>query len=108
MFDEKELALGLSGITVQDAWIAMQILDKAAGSGVIQPTEFEVVGAYRKNITEAIERGTGKNYDQMIMEARQAQMQAQQQAQQAALEAHRKAAEEANGDAAEGGDEQAV
>lgn len=68
MFDDKEKATGLGGVTVQDAWVALQILDKAASNGVIQPTEFEVVGQWRKNMTDAIRRAIGKDYDQILME----------------------------------------
>ena len=83
MFNEKERSTGLGGTTVQDAWIALQLLDKAAGNGVIQPTEFEVMGEWRKNMVDGIQRAVGKNYDEEVAKVRQAQMQAQQEAQSA-------------------------
>jgi len=87
MFTEEEQATGLGGTTVQDAWISLQLLDKAARSGVIQPTEFEVLGQWRQNTVAAIQRSIGKNYDEEVAKVAQAQAQAQQQAQQAELDA---------------------
>lgn len=84
MFTEDEQAKDLTRLTVQDAWIGLQLLDKAAGQGVIQPTEYEVLAQWRGNIVESVQRATGKNYDEELMKARQAQMQAAQEAQQAA------------------------
>jgi hypothetical protein len=84
MFDEKEQATVLGGITVQDAWVALQLLDKAASNGVIQPVEYEVLTTWRKNLTNAVQEALGKNYDEEVMKLRQLQAQMAQQAQQAA------------------------
>ena len=95
MFDEKEQSVGLGGVTVQDAWIGLQLLDKAAGNGVIQPTEFAVLGTWRTNMVEAIQRAVGKNYDEEVAKLRQAMLEQQQAEQQAALDAQ-KTTESAN------------
>ena len=92
MFDEKELATELKGVTVKDAFVALQILEKASNSGVIKPVEYEAVSEYRKSIVAGIEAGIGKNYDQMVLAVQQAQFQAEQAKQQEALEKHRQAA----------------
>lgn len=78
MFDEKEQSTTLDGVTVQDAWIALQIVEKAAASGVIQPNEFEIVGQWRGNMVKAIEQAVGKNFDAEALKIRQAQAAAQQ------------------------------
>jgi len=77
MFDEKEQATSLDGMTVQDAWIALQLMEKSAASGVIQPNEFEVVGKCRSSLVGAIEKATGKNFDDEVMKLRQQQAAAQ-------------------------------
>lgn len=85
MFTEEEQATGLGGVTVQDAWISMQLLDKAARSGVIQPTEFGVLANWRQNTVTAIQRAIGKNYDEEVAKLAQAQAEAAAAAQQQAL-----------------------
>jgi len=82
MFDEKEQSAALDGVTVQDAWIALQVVEKAAASGVIQPNEFTVVGQWRGNMVSAIEKAVGKNFDAEALKIRQAQAAAQQAANQ--------------------------
>lgn len=95
MFDEKEQATGLGGVTVQDAWVGLQLLDKAAGNGVIQPVEFEVLATWRKNLTSAIQRAIGKDFDQEVIKLRQLQAEMAREAQNQALEAQRAAQEAA-------------
>lgn len=90
MFNEKELATGLGGVTVKDAYIGMQLLDKAASNGVIQPTEFTVLAEWRTALVEAIQRSVGKNYDQEVQKMNEERLKAQQAAQQAALESYQK------------------
>ena len=77
MFTEEEQATGLGGVTVQDAWISLQLLDKAARSGVIQPVEFDVLGRWRNNTVTAIQRAIGKNFDEEVAKFAQAQAEAQ-------------------------------
>lgn len=85
MFSDEEQATGLAGITVQDAWVALQLLEKAASNGVIQSVEFEVLSKLRNNLTGAISAAIGKNYDEELLRQRQLLMEMQrQQAQQAA------------------------
>lgn len=79
MFTDEEQATALTGATVQDAWIALQLLEKAATNGVIQPVEFAVLSTFRNNLTAAISAATGKNYDEEV--ARQRQMMAEMQRQ---------------------------
>ena len=82
MFDDKELALGISGVTVEDAWVTLQLLNKAASAGIINPTEYEIVSKMRSSMVDAVERASGKNYDQMVLQLQQAQLAAQQAASQ--------------------------
>ena len=89
MFNEEEQATGLGGVTVQDAWVGMQLLEKAASRGVIQPNEFAVMANWRESLVGAIQRAIGKNYDEEVQKAIIAQQQAAQAQQQAAAEAFR-------------------
>jgi len=77
MFNEEEQATGLGGITVKDAWIALQLLDKATSNGIIQSVELSVVGEWRKNLTDAIKRAIGKDFDQLVVEYQQAMLKLQ-------------------------------
>lgn len=86
LFDDKEQAAALGGVTVKEAWIGLQILDKASANGVIQSAEFKILAEWRETLTTAIERATGKNYDEELQKAQLAQLQAQQAAAQAAAE----------------------
>jgi len=81
MFDDKEQNTGIGGVTVKDAWIGLQILERAAGSGVLQTSEFTVLGEWRKNMTDAIQRSIGKDYDTEVARLRQMQQEAQKKAQ---------------------------
>jgi len=101
MFDEKEQATGLGGITVQDAWVGLQLLDKAAASGVIQPIEFEVLSKWRGALTTAIQRAIGKNFDEEVMKQRQLQAEAVRQSQEEALAAQTAARAAAQTEAAQ-------
>ena len=84
MFNEAEQATPLTGLTVKEAWLALQILDKAAANGVIQPIEFEVASAWRKSVVEAIGAAIGKNYDEEFIKFRHAQAELARRAQEAA------------------------
>lgn len=77
LFSEQEQDVGISGLTVQDAWVAMQLLDKAAKAGIINPPEFDVLSLWRSNFIDAIERSVGKNYDEEVAKLIQAQAEAQ-------------------------------
>ena len=81
MFNETEQGTGLGGITVKDAWIGLQILERAAASGVLQTSEFTVLGEWRKNMTDGIQRAVGKDYDNEVARVRQLQQEAQRKAQ---------------------------
>jgi hypothetical protein len=78
MFDEKEHATALGGLVVKDAHIALQLLDKAASNGVIQPVEFKILGEWRTSFTDAIQRSVGKDYDVEVAKLQQARLEAQQ------------------------------
>jgi len=78
LFDEAEQTTGLGGVTVKEAWVGLQLLDKAAASGIIQPTEFAVMAEWRASIVGAIGRAVGKDYDQEIADQRQKHLAAQQ------------------------------
>jgi len=82
MFDEKEHTTALGGLTVKEAHIALQLLDKAASNGVIQPVEFKILGEWRTAFTDAIQRSIGKDYDAEVVKLQQARLEAQQKAQQ--------------------------
>lgn len=84
MFNEEEQATGLGGVTVQDAWIGLQLLEKATASGVIQPVEFAVMSQWRTNMVEAIKRAIGKDYNEESAIQHQKHLAARQLAQQAA------------------------
>lgn len=87
MFTEEEQSTGVGGVTVKDMWIAMQLLDKAASKGVVQPTEYAILSEWRNNVTSSIKRAVGKDYDEEVAKAYQAQLQqAQEQQRQAAEE----------------------
>lgn len=82
MFDDAEQKTGVGGVTVQDMWVGLQLLDKAASTGVIQPVEYAVLSDWREHLVTAIQRAVGKNYDEEVIKMRQAQFEAQQQQQQ--------------------------
>lgn len=79
MFTETEQTTSAT-VTVRDAWVGLQLLEKAAQNGVIQPSEFAVLSAFRNGLTEAIKDAIGKDYDTEVAKVRQAQVLAQQQA----------------------------
>jgi len=82
MFTETEHATALGGLTVKEAHIGLQLLDKAASQGIIQSVEFSLLGEWRTMLTDAISRSVNKNYDEELMKIRQAaqQLAAEQQA----------------------------
>lgn len=84
MFNEKESATALGGITVKEANVALQLLDKAASNGVIQPVEYAILTEWRQTLVDAIQRSVEKNYDVEQAKIRQAQLAAQQAANQQA------------------------
>jgi len=68
MFSDNEMKQELMGLTVKEVFIAMQLLNKAAANGVITPQEFELMGEWRKTLTESIKEGIGVDYDQRVAE----------------------------------------
>ena len=98
MFDEKEQGTGLGGLTVQDAWVALQILDKAASNGIIQPIEYEVLAGWRTNMTTAIQRAIGKNFDEEVVKQRKLHTEMVRKSQEEALKAQLAPRENASSD----------
>jgi len=72
MFTEKEHATALGGLTVKEAHIGLQLLDKAAAQGIIQPVEYALLGEWRTMLVDAISRSVNKNYDEELLKIRQA------------------------------------
>ena len=84
MFDEKERATGVGGLTVEDVWIGLQLLEKAMKHGVITGRELSVMSNWRNNLTDSVRRSVGKDYDEVQAQfLREQQLAAQRQAQQA-------------------------
>jgi len=79
MFDEKEQATELK-VSVREAWIGLQLLDKAAGNGVIQSNEFALMGEWRSVLVEAIKGAIDKDYDEEMLKLRIAREKAIQEA----------------------------
>ena len=99
IFTPKQLALGLEGVDVSRAVVALQVIDRAFDRGVIQGIEASVVSDARKTLVEAVQKTTRIHYD----EARRKQAEELMLAQQAAAQAPQTApvASVANNDAGE-------
>jgi len=63
LFTDEELKSDLSGLTVLEAWVAIQLLDKALKFGVITSQELETVAKFRVGIVNSVEASIGKNID---------------------------------------------
>jgi hypothetical protein len=84
MYTEEEHASALGGVTVKEAHIALQLLDKANSHGVINPIEYTILGEWRKLLTDAIQRSLGKDHDETFAVFKMAQQQEMKDAQDAA------------------------
>lgn len=74
MFEDNEKAAKIDNITVEHAWVVLQLLDKSASQGILQPVEFEILGNLRKALVDGIYGATGKNFDEVFAQYRAAQM----------------------------------
>ena len=88
MFDEDQQKTPVRGVTVSDAVVAIQVIDRAFARGVINGNEAKIVADARTNLIAGVEKVTEVNYDKAQAEqVARAQAQAAQQARQAAMQA---------------------
>lgn len=80
MFDETNLSKALEDLTVADAIVSLQIVDRLVSSGNVRGSELTFIANLRQKLVNAVNVATGINYDAAMAQAAQAQAQAASQA----------------------------
>lgn len=66
LFTDEEIKMGVGSLTVSEAWISLQLIEKALRAGIINSKELEVIAAYKRSMITAIKNATGKNIEEEI------------------------------------------
>jgi len=71
LFTDQELQTPLNGATVLEAWVAVQLLDKALKFGIITAQELDTITKFRITLVASIEASVNKNIDVELVKAAQ-------------------------------------
>lgn len=63
MFTQEQAKADLTGLTVQEAVIALQVIKRVIKTGALEETELGTVAVLRMKLIEAIRAATGIHYD---------------------------------------------
>lgn len=81
MYSKEDTSKAVEGVTVEQAIIGIQIVDRLLRANAITGTELTTVGHFRDAMIRSVETATGKNYDaefqKMLVEQQRAAAEAE-------------------------------